>query len=99
VVTQDTTLRIRGLVEIRGLVKPGERWLAIHELCNGVGVDGHLKGGVEDEECDNRVPSCSMQYMTWQEKRRYLLFGELGGTGKLCGQAPHSCWEQVNPKN
>ncbi len=85
--------------ELWALVKPMEQWLAIHELCHGVGVNGHLKGGVEDEECDNRVPSCPMQYMTWQEKRRYLLLGELGGSGKLCSQAPHSCWKQVNPKN
>ena len=85
--------------ELWALVKPVEQWLAVHELCHGVGVDGHLKGGVEDEECDNRVPTCPMQYMTWQEKRRYLLFGEMGGNGKLCSQAPHSCWKQVSSKN
>ncbi|MDP2875701.1 MAG: hypothetical protein Q8O00_05910 [Holophaga sp.] len=85
--------------ELWALVKPVEQWLAIHELCHGVGVNGHLKGGVEDEEPVNRVFSCPMQYINWQEKRRYLLFGELGGTEKLCSQVPHSCWKQVNPKN
>ncbi|MBK9797868.1 MAG: hypothetical protein IPP58_15580 [Holophagaceae bacterium] len=85
--------------ELWALVKPIEQWLAIHELCHGVGVNGHLKGKDEDEECVNRVPACPMQYLTWQEKRRYLLFGELGGNGKLCSQAPHSCWKQVSPKN
>jgi hypothetical protein len=59
--------------ELWVLVKPVEQWLAIHELCHVVGVDGHLKGKDEDEECDNRVTSCPMQYMNWQEKRRYLL--------------------------
>jgi hypothetical protein len=67
--------------------------------CRGLDLDGHLKGGVEDEECGNRVLTYPLQYMNWQEMRRYLLYGELGGNGKLCSQAPHSCWKQVNPKN
>lgn len=84
---------------IWALVKPVESWLAIHELSHAVGVDGHTTDGKEDEDCANRVPACPMQYNTWQEKRRYLLFGELGGTGKLCNQAPHHCWRQVSPKD
>ncbi len=85
--------------EVWALVKPVERWLALHELSHAVGVGGHLKGNSEAEDCANRVPSCPMQYLTWQEKRRYLIFGELGGNAPLCNQAPHTCWKRVHPKN
>lgn len=86
--------------EVWGLVKAVEPWLAIHEIAHTCGLPGHLgPGGNEDEDCANRVPSCPMQYLTWQEKRRLVLFGELGGTGKFCSQAPHSCWKQLSPKN
>ncbi|MCE1228539.1 MAG: hypothetical protein LWX11_03485, partial [Firmicutes bacterium] len=84
--------------EVWSLVKPIETWLAIHELSHGVGVNGHLENGKESEDCSNRVPTCPMQYLTWQEKRRYLLYGEVGGTGALCRQDPHHCWKLVNPK-
>jgi len=86
--------------EVWGLVKAVEPWLAIHEIAHTCGLPGHLgPGGNEDEDCANRVPSCPMQYLTWQEKRRLVLFGELGGTGKFCSQPPHSCWKQLSPKN
>lgn len=86
--------------DLEPLVKPLVAWMAIHESAHACGVNGHLNAkGEEDEAASGkRVPDCPMQYMDWKEKRRLVLFGALGGTGKFCNDRTHRCWQSLTTK-
>jgi hypothetical protein len=62
--------------------------LAIHESLHGASVPGHgpvAAFGKEWEETNDLVDaSCPMQYLSSVAWRQYLLFGRLGGDGKIC---------------
>ena len=74
---------------------------AIHEMGHACGIEGHLEAGGTDREDEVvvRNPSCPMQYLDKVGRRRFILFGELGGSGTFCKVAPDNCWKDLNVKN
>ncbi len=99
---EDLIAKLKGMseAELEPLVRPMVVWAAIHEMGHACGsLEGHLgKDGDESEDCTPYVPDCPMQYMNWQDKRRLVLFGQLGGQGKFCDVEPHRCWRSLSPK-
>jgi hypothetical protein len=86
--------------ELDALVKPLKAWVAIHECAHSCGVNGHLgAAGSESSDCPSPVPSCPMQYLDWKGKWSLVLFGTLGGQGRLCDVEPHRCWRSLSPKD
>jgi hypothetical protein len=86
--------------ELDALVKPIVTWVAIHECAHCCGVNGHLGAdGTESSDCPSPVPSCPMQYLDRKGKWILVLFGTLGGQGRLCDVEPHRCWRSLSPKD
>jgi hypothetical protein len=98
----DLISKLKGMseAELEPLVKPLAAWVVIHENGHACGLNGHLDtNGEESDLCTPYVPDCPMQYMTWQDKRRLVLFGQFGGQGRFCDVEPHRCWRDLSPKD
>jgi len=88
-----------GPQDLQALALRVAQWTAIHEAAHACGLPGHLgENGKESEVCPNRVRDCPMQYPTFSEDARLLLFGEIGGQGRCCSTAPHECFKGLSPK-
>jgi hypothetical protein len=89
---------------LEALVKKLAYQVAIHEGAHSCGVNGHLrKNNLKDRpkeavDSEVRAVDCPMQYCSWGEKCRMLLFGEMFGDGRLCDAAPQHCWRNISPE-
>jgi hypothetical protein len=72
---------------------------AIHEMGHACGVPGHLNGKGEEDQDVQRNPECPSQYLNPIGRRKFILFGQLGGDGSFCKDAPDNCWSHLNVKD
>lgn len=71
----------------------------IHEMGHACGVPGHLNGKGEEDQDIQRDSNCPSQYLDPLGRRRFILFGQLGGDGAFCKSAPDNCWSHLNVKD
>lgn len=70
---------------------------ATHEMGHVCSTSDHLDAkGVVDDGAGN--PDCPMYYLTWKDRRRFLLFGELTGRGMFCSGTKDECFKRLNVK-
>ncbi len=72
---------------------------AMHEMGHACGVPGHLNSKGDEDQDVQRDPNCPSQYLDPIGRRRFILFGQLGGEGAFCKSSPDNCWSHLNVKD